>query len=401
MKRVSLLGPVALLSVGLAQITSAQNSGAITGTVVDQKGGVIVGASVQGVDESKGIVMAEATTGTEGTFTLQPLQPGTYTVRVSAKGMKELEQKGIVLDSRQVLGLSQLMMRVGAASESVTVEATTPLVETATSDHAAVIDSRQVTEISMNGRDFQSLVRTLPGVVSNDSSDFRLAFNNTDSFHVDGLRGSDNNVFLDGAINTDVGANDGQYTQLSMDAVGEFKLQTSNFAAEYGRNPGVLLAINTKSGGKQFHGTVWEFNREDGFDANQFFNKVDPNGLHKSVPNANGKLRFNQFGVNLGGRCSFFSIMKARVPVGRMVARATTCLTPHGWEWGRPTGMPIFLRRSQGQTSPPLRQPVRIKTSIRARCLNPVRFSAMPASRLLAERRFPGTSSQARCSAPS
>jgi len=301
MKRVSLLGPVALLSVGLAQITSAQNSGAITGTVVDQKGGVIVGASVQGVDESKGIVMAEATTGTEGTFTLQPLQPGTYTVRVSAKGMKELEQKGIVLDSRQVLGLSQLMMRVGAASESVTVEATTPLVETATSDHAAVIDSRQVTEISMNGRDFQSLVRTLPGVVSNDSSDFRLAFNNTDSFHVDGLRGSDNNVFLDGAINTDVGANDGQYTQLSMDAVGEFKLQTSNFAAEYGRNPGVLLAINTKSGGKQFHGTVWEFNREDGFDANQFFNKVDPNGLHKSVPNANGKLRFNQFGVNLGG----------------------------------------------------------------------------------------------------
>ena len=117
MKRVSLLGPVALLSVGLAQITSAQNSGAITGTVVDQKGGVIVGASVQGVDESKGIVMAEATTGTEGTFTLQPLQPGTYTVRVSAKGMKELEQKGIVLDSRQVLGLSQLMMRVGAASE--------------------------------------------------------------------------------------------------------------------------------------------------------------------------------------------------------------------------------------------------------------------------------------------
>src|SRR5947209_19728011 len=271
MRRMSLPGAVVLLHLSLALIASAQNSGSIAGTVVDQNGGMIAGAAVKAVDESKGIVIVETTTGIEGTFALQPLQPGTYTVRVSAKGMKELEHKGIVLDSRQVLGLSQLMMRVGAASESVTVEATTPLVETATSDHAAVIDSRQVTEISMNGRDFQSLVRTLPGVVSNDSSDFRLAFNNTESFHVDGLRGSDNNVFLDGAINTDVGANDGQYTQLSLDAVGEFKVQTSTFNAEYGRIAGVLIAANTKSGTQNFHGTLYEFNRNDAYDANYFF----------------------------------------------------------------------------------------------------------------------------------
>ncbi len=300
MRRMSLPGAAVLLHLSLALIASAQNSGSITGTVVDQKGGLIAGAVVKAVDESKGIVIVETITGTEGTFTLQPLQPGTYTVRVSAKGMKELEHKGIVLDSRQVLGLGQLTMTVGAATESVTVEATVPLVETATSDHSAVIDSREVTEISMNGRDFQSLVRTLPGVISNDSSDFRLAFNNTDSFHVDGMRGSDNNVYLDGAINTEVGANDGQFTQLSMDAVGEFKLQTTNFAAEYGRNPGVLLAINTRSGGKQFHGTVWEFNRENGFDANEFFNKVQPNGLTQTaVPSS--ELRFNQYGFNVGG----------------------------------------------------------------------------------------------------
>lgn len=285
----------------VARPALAQNSGSIQGTVVDAQGGVIPGATVKALDQNKGVVVRETKTATDGSFLLQPLDPGTYTIRISANGMKDREDKGIVLDSRQVLSLGELRMSLGPATESVTVEATVPLVETATSDHAAVIDSRQVTEISMNGRDFQSLVRTLPGVVSNDASDFRLAFNNTDSFRVNGMRGSANNVYLDGAINTDVGANDGQFTQLSMDAVGEFKLQTSNFAAEYGRNPGVLLAINTKSGGQHFHGTVYEFNREDGFDANRFFNKVDPNGIAKTTPVANSKLRFNQYGFNVGG----------------------------------------------------------------------------------------------------
>src|SRR5215467_11596514 len=283
---------------------AAQNSGSIQGTVVDQQGAVIAGARVEALDQEKGVVIRATTTGSEGLFNLQPLQPGVYTVRVHANGMKELSRPDLRLDSRQVMGLGQLTLTLGAANEVITVESRSPLVETATGDHSAVIDAREVQEISMNGRDFQSLVRTLPGVVSNDSSDFRLAFNNTDSFHINGMRGSNNNVYLDGAINTDVGANDGQFTQLSMDAVGEFKLQTNNFAAEYGRNPGVLLAINTKTGGQQFHGTVYEFNRQDGFDANQFFNKVQTNGLAQT-PRLKSKLRFNQYGFNVGGPIPF------------------------------------------------------------------------------------------------
>src|SRR5215469_10470538 len=279
----------------------AQNSGSIQGTVTDQQGAVLPGVTVQALDQEQGIVIRQTTTDANGLFNLHPLQPGTYTVRLRAKGMKELSQLDLHLDSRQVMGLGELRLMVGAVNETVTVESASPLVETATSDHSAVIDSRQVQEISMNGRDFQSLVRTLPGVVANDPSDFRLAFNNTDSFHVNGMRGSDNNVYLDGAVNTDVGANDGQYTQLSMDAVGEFKLQTSNFAAEYGRNPGVLLAINTKSGGKRFHGTLYGFHREDGFDANYFFNKFNPDGTPQTPPTPKSEPRFNQYGFNLGG----------------------------------------------------------------------------------------------------
>jgi hypothetical protein len=279
-----------LLIFFLATPLLAQNSGTIQATVVDSAGAVIAGATVQAMDQAKGNVVRQTTTGADGLFVLQPLPSGVYRIIVRAKGMKELNRNDVHLDPYQKVDLGQLPTAIGGTTELITVETSAPLVETATADHSSVIDSRQVTETSLNGRDFQSLVRTLPGVVSNDSSDFRLAFNNTDSFHVDGQRGSANNVFLDGAVNTDVGANDGQFTQLSMDAVGEFKLQTSNFAAEYGRNAGVLLAINTKSGGQKYHGTLYEFNRQDGFDAVPFGGQ-----------GVKSELRFNQYGGNLGG----------------------------------------------------------------------------------------------------
>jgi hypothetical protein len=102
-----------------------------------------------------------------------------------------------------------------------------------------------------------------------------------------------NNVYLGGSINTDVGANDGQYTQVSLDSVGEFKLQSSNFTAEYGRNPGVLIGITTKSGSSKFHGALYEFVRNDAFDPNRYFANLQ--GARKA------KLRFNQFGGNIGG----------------------------------------------------------------------------------------------------
>lgn len=280
-----------LFGAGLRSL--AQATGSIQGTVVDVTGAAVPGASIQVIDQIKGNLIRQTTSDADGIFRALPLAPGTYSLRITATGMKELNRTGLVLDANQTLGLGQITLTIGSTTESVTVTAQTPLVELATSDHSAVIDSREVTEQSLNGRDFQSLMRTLPGVVSNDMSDFRLAFNNTDSFHVNGMRGSDNNVFLDGAINTDVGANDGQYTQLSMDAVNEFKLQTGNFAAEYGRNPGVLIAMTTKSGGKQFHGTLYEFNRNTDFDANDWFTN------HAGNPRAT--LHFNQFGGNIGG----------------------------------------------------------------------------------------------------
>ncbi len=206
---------------------------------------------------------------------------------------RTLERSNLVLDPNQIMNLGQVTMQVGGVTESVTVTAAAPVIETSTGQKSYVISSEEVNELSVNGRDFTSLMKNLPGVATSGESDFSLSFNSTTNFNVNGLRASMNNVTLDGAINTDVGGNDGQYTAPSLDAVGEFKVQTSVFAAEHGRNAGVLLSATTKSGTKKFRGTLYEFLRNDALDANKFFNNL----AGVTTP----KVRFNQFGGNIGG----------------------------------------------------------------------------------------------------
>lgn len=294
MKRVLICGLFFLLGA----VSMSAQTGTVQGLLLDPQGAVIPNAKITATDEAKQVVAREGASGADGRFYLRNLLPGRYTVRSEVTGFKALERTGLQLDQNQIMDLGSLTLEVGATTESVTVTAEVPLVETSTANKGFVVSSRQVTELSLNGRDFQSLIKTLPGVISNDRSDFRLAFNNTDAFNVNGLRGSNNNVFLDGTINTDVGANDGQYTQISLDAVGEFKVQTSTFNAEYGRNPGILLSINTKSGGRDYHGAAYEFVRNNAFDARVPF---DTTGTV-------APLRFNQFGANIGGPIPLFRL---------------------------------------------------------------------------------------------
>ncbi len=284
--------PILLSCVWSLAVTAAfAQTGTIQGTVNDAGGATVPNAKAIAFDLDKKVIARETTTNREGVFNLTPLLPGHYAIKVQAAGFKEYDINNVTLDETQILNLGVLPLQLGQMTDSVSVDSQILTVETTTAQKSFVISSKEVTETPLNGRDFQSLMRTLPGVVSNDTSDFRLAFNNTNSFNVNGQRGSSNNVFLDGAINTDTGANDGQYTQVSLDAVGEFKLQTSAFNAEYGRNPGIMISINTKSGGSQFHGTAYEFLRNDAMDARTPF---DTTG-HVA------KLRFDQFGGNLSG----------------------------------------------------------------------------------------------------
>jgi len=285
-----------LLVASLGAIPALGQSGVIQGSITDPQGAVIPSVRVTALDEAKLVIVRETVSGRDGSFQLRPLLPGVYTVRAEMKGFKVLERKGVVLDVNQVMNLGNLNLQMGETTESVTVKAEVPLVEVGTGQKSYVISSEQVTELSLNGRDFSSLMYTLPGVSSTTQSDFNFGFGGTNTFNVNGMRNSMNNIFLDGTVNTDQGDNGSQYTQLSLDAVGEFKVQNSVFNAEYGRNPGVLISATTKSGGKQFHGAAYEFLRNDALDANSFFNNLS--GISKST---NLKKRFNQFGGNLGG----------------------------------------------------------------------------------------------------
>lgn len=282
---------VCALALSGAGAGLAAQTGAIQGAVMDASGATIPGARITAIDAAKNVIARETVTAADGAFSLQSLLRGQYNLRIEAAGFKTVERTGITLDPNQVLNLGRIEMSVGATTESITVEASVPLVETSTAQKSYVITSRQVTELALNGRNFSGLLRTLPGVVSNAQSDFRLVFNETNDFNVNGLRASMNNVFLDGTINTDVGDNGGQYTQLNIDAVGEFKVQTSVFNAEYGRNPGVLISATTKAGGSEFHGVLYHFFRNDAMDARPPFDTTGRKAF----------LRFNQFGGNLGG----------------------------------------------------------------------------------------------------
>ncbi|MGB6744664.1 MAG: carboxypeptidase regulatory-like domain-containing protein, partial [Terracidiphilus sp.] len=270
-------------------------TGTINGTVVDPSGAVVPGAQVQIYDAATGNLTRETTTNSTGTFQLLPLAAATYNLKITAKGMEEFDRNGIVLDQDQTLGVGELRLTIGQTSQTVTVSTETPTIDTTSSNNSQVIDQRQVVEQPLNGRDFESLLTTTAGVVTNNNSQFRLVFNATDDFYVNGMRGTDNNFFLDGIINTDIGANDGEYTDLSIDAVGEFKTLTGNYNAEYGRSPGVMILVNTKSGGDRFHGTLYEFDRNTDFDANDWFSN------HASPKSPRAVLRFNQFGGNIGG----------------------------------------------------------------------------------------------------
>ena len=289
---------VSIAGLGLAQ------TGTIQGVLLDPSGAAIKGAKISATDQRKAVMVREVVSGDSGSFQISNIQPGLYTLKIQSSGFKSLTQTDLQLDQNQIMNLGNLGLQLGSTTDSITISAEVPLVETTTANKSFTITGKQVTDMSLNGRDFQSLMRTLPGVVSNDRTDFRLAFNNTDAFNVNGLRGSNNNVFLDGAINTDVGANDGQYTQVSLDAVGEFKVQTSTFNAEYGRNPGIMISVNTKSGGKDFHGTAYEFLRNNALDARQPF---DRSGRTQ-------KLRFNQFGGNIGGPLAIPKISSRKDP---------------------------------------------------------------------------------------
>lgn len=255
----------------------------VVGQVTDSTGAVVPGATVTITEQGTGRTQT-ATTSDDGSYTIPQLPPGRYDLRIEAASFKPVVQKDLVLETDKTQRVN-VTLEAGNVSETVTVVAEQPVLNTDTSDKGEVITQRQVQDLPLNGRDFTDLALLTPGVYRRPAED-----DQGEGLAVAGTRTDATNFILDGVVNrSDRNGSVGVNT--SVDSIREFKVETSTYSAEYGRTAGGQINVVSKSGTNQFHGTLFEYLRNDIFDAN--------NAL--AAPDEPKHLRRNQFGATLGG----------------------------------------------------------------------------------------------------
>jgi hypothetical protein len=305
---------LALLLCACAGIAAAQETtGSINGTVKDTTGAVVKGATVTITDVDKNVVARTTTTGDDGNYSVTPLPVGNYSVTVEAPNFKKAVQTGIKLDVGQRRTVDATL-EAGKIEEVVTVEAAPVAVELTTPSASTVISGDQVRELSINNRNFVQLVTLAPGVTNDLADQVYVGTTNpagqanTVNISVNGARSSSNSFTVDGADITDRGSNLTIQTYPSVDSIGEFKVLRSLYPAESGRSGGGQVNIVTRAGGDKFHGSMFEFVRNERLNANDFLSNTstnpafgrDTNGKAKRAP-----FRFNNYGFTLGGPVYF------------------------------------------------------------------------------------------------
>jgi Carboxypeptidase regulatory-like domain/TonB dependent receptor/TonB-dependent Receptor Plug Domain len=288
---------VSLLFVLTLSTQGVGTTGTIVGTVTDAKGGVIAQAKVT-VKNTGTNSIRELTTSVTGEYSVPLLPPGEYEVSVERPGFKREVYSGIKLEVDQTVRVDAVL-EVGEVSQQVTVTEAAPLLQTDSSTVGQVIDQEKVTQLPLNQRNFLAFTLLVPGAqLPSDGSQ-----NSTQggAISVNGAREQANNFLLDGVDNNDLAIN--QYSVLpSIDAIQEFKVQSSDSSAEYGRSGGAQINVVTKSGTNELHGTGFEFMRNRHLDAKNFFDQpyctaTSEAGTCGPIP----RLDRNQYGGTVGG----------------------------------------------------------------------------------------------------
>ena len=290
MKKVSLTILISLFI--LAVQGYAQNiTGSMSGRIVDQQGAVVPNATVSAIEPAKKVTISTKTTD-QGEFTLSGLQPGSYTVEVLATGFKKLERINIALDAQDKLPLGDITLQVGAVTESVEVSATQALLQTESVERGQAVVGKQMENIEVNGRNPLDMAKLIPGIVSTANVSVGGS-GGLSGVYVNGNRGTMNQLTINGIGNIDTGADGSQNVTISTDSMAEFKVLTGQYQAEYGRNAGGQIAMVTKSGTDQFHGSTYIYHRHDDLNANTFVNNT--RGLSRAL------YRYNDPGYTIGG----------------------------------------------------------------------------------------------------
>jgi len=278
---------VVIMSMTIGHAVAQRVTGTITGRVTDPTGAVVPRAEVRVVNDDTQVVKTVQSS-EDGIFTAPALPPGHYSLAISQAGFKQMERHGIILVVDQTINLP-LVLTVGSVNETVEVTQQQQLVNTETSDNGAVIESREIVNLPLNQRNPYSLALLTPGVTGSTSAYFAGM-----QFNVNGGRKGTTDVLLNGVSSTPPSDGVNELTVFpSVDAVEEFKVQTSNFSAEFGASGGGIINVVTKGGTSDYHGTVYDFLRNSYLDANNYFANLNHVAL--------APFKRNQFGVTFGG----------------------------------------------------------------------------------------------------
>lgn len=276
---------------------SQSATGRIFGTITDPQGAVVPGVTVS-VTNTGTKVTRETTTNEDGYYEAVELPIGNYQVSVERQGFKKIISDEQKLQINQAIRLD-LQLQVGLNTETVEVTSAAALVETANPTIGNSVTDRPIVNLPLNGRNVLQLALTVPGVTEKNPD----ATTQAGSFNIAGGRSDSVTYLLDGGNNNNLLSNGVVYNP-NPDAVAEFRILTSNYTAEYGRNAGGIVSVVTKSGTNDLHGSLFEFLRNDKLNANTFFN--NRNGLPREI------LKRNQFGGTVGGPITIPKVINGR-----------------------------------------------------------------------------------------
>src|ERR1022692_1662264 len=280
------------LLVFSASALAQSTAGRILGTLTDQSGAAVAGATVVVTDQQRG-TSRTVTTDDSGAYAAPDLQPGTYKIHVEAKGFKSVERPNVLIEVATDVR-SDFALQPGQVTETVTITEEVPLVNTTSSTLGGTLSNKEINDLPLNGRNYENLLQLRPGVMRYPGGGFSTTSSN-------GLRAEDNAYLVDGLFNSEpfsgqsiingAGIAGDSATILPVDAIQEFNVQ-QNPPAEYGWKPGAIMNVGLKSGTNSIHGTAFGFYRDTIFDARNFFNPANT----PKTPRA-----LKQFGATVGG----------------------------------------------------------------------------------------------------
>ncbi|SEC43289.1 TonB-dependent receptor [Terriglobus roseus] len=296
------IATVAILGSTLAGAAHAQETtGSISGTITDPSGASIKGATVVLTNTDRGQDVRTLTTNSAGYFTATSLPLGVYTVKITAPGFSTANVTSLTLHVNDALTVNQ-QLKTGSAAEEVSVQANSVQLNLEDATSAGLISGEQARELVLNNRNYEQLIQLQPGVAYGGANDqlyvgstVPSGASNQVAFAVNGGRSTSNNWTIDGADNVDRGSGLTLLVYPSVDAIAEFKTLRGTYTAQFGRGASGQINVVTKSGTNNWHGSAYEFFRNDALNANGYFNNL--NGIKRSA----SPLRYNDFGATFGG----------------------------------------------------------------------------------------------------